>query len=415
MKQKRENLAAICLSVLLAYVTYMLVLSKLPNSLSDYNGHTYVFLPMFSNGDWLEGWKSVPYCMWHMCVLLLYHVLHIPLEVSAAYSSIFFNLLSFFIMYWMLLRYTAAAGTEMNTTKAAFVTFGLSVIQPLYLFWLDAGGRFLGSYSMNPFHNPTQMCAKPFALLCFCLVYDIWNKQRDNDYQGVFFSMSHGLRKPYIYLAILLLLSTIAKPTFAEMYIPAVALVMLVEWLVRIRQKNGSASAYFQHCLHMLLCALPCLFYILLEVLVYAVPGKSAGAESSFVITDWLEVWNIYTENVTLSIVLGLAFPLFLIVLDGNFFFKDKLGQLALVGYGVGFLEAALLGEGGNRLGHGNFMWPMMWGMTFLFMAATLRLTVLETTQTDTRPKRFLIDAAWFLFALHVLFGILYIRQSITV
>jgi len=441
---KRDNLVAIILSILLSYFTYRIIQSELPQTLADYNGHTYVYLPLFTGGDWVQGWKTVPYCIWHMGVLGMYHVLHIPLEVSAAYMSIFFSLLSFYIMYWMVLRYTAHAGREVNSAKAAFVAFGLSVIQPLYFFWLDAGNRFLGSYSMNPIHNPTQMSMRPFALLCFCLVYDIWNKQREESYKGVFFNMQKGLKRHYIYLAIALLLSTMTKPTFAEMFIPAVALLMLVEWIGRIRRKDGSARGYFTHCLHMFFCAIPGLLYILLEFFGYFIWGGSYGADGSFMITKWLEVWSMFTENVALSILLGMAFPLFLLLIDVKFFLKDNLGRLALVGYGIGFFEAALLGEGGVKLSHGDFMWPMMSGMMLMFTAAILHLLALEQNcgemvagevckcqsgvmqEEETglqvaeksnygRIRNILVDAGWAIFCAHIFCGLLYIQSLITV
>ena len=91
-QNKRDNIVAIFLSILLAYLTYLVVLSELPQTLSDYNGHTYVYLPMFTKESWIQGWKTVPYCMWHLSVLGLNHILHIPLEVSAAYVSCFFSL-----------------------------------------------------------------------------------------------------------------------------------------------------------------------------------------------------------------------------------------------------------------------------------------------------------------------------------
>lgn len=413
---KRDNTAVIILSIFLAYLTYIYIIHDVPLLLSDYHGHTHVYLPLFTGDTWLQGWKAVPYCMWHLCVLGIHNILHIPLHSAAAYVSIFFSLLSFYITYWILLKYTSAAGKPMHSIKAAFITFGLSIIQPLYLYWLDAGTRFLGSYSMNPLHNPTQMCARPFVLLCICLVYDIWNKIEDDSYNGVFFHTKSGWRGLYIRLAIYLFLSTLAKPTFSEMFIPAVAFIMLAEWIRRIRKKNGSASAYFQHCLHMLYCAVPSLLYILISFLAYFVLGGSYGAAEggSLIITKWLEVWSMFTDNVTLSIALGLAFPLFVILLDLRFFLKDNLGRLALIGYGVSFLEAALLGESGIKLSHGDFMWPMLWGMAMLFLAATLHLSVLEKDQGNTRVKSFLIDAAWFIFWLHVLCGFLLIKQVVT-
>lgn len=310
-QKKRENFVVIILSILLAYATYLVIMSELPQILSDYNGHAYVYLPMFSKESWVQGWKAVPYCMWHLGVLGLNKILHIPLEVSVAYVSCFFALFSYFVVYWIVRKFTESIGNQENSAKAGLIAFGFCVVQSFYFFWLDAGNRYLGPFSMNPIHNPTQMLVRPFSLLCFCLVYDIWKKQKDDSYKGIFFNTEQGLKRPYIYLAILLFLSTVAKPTFAEMFVPAVGLVMLVEWMKRIRLKDGSAQKYFTHCLHMLLCAVPALMYILLQFLAYFIWGGSYEADGSLMITRWLEVWSMFTENVTLSIILGMAFPLF--------------------------------------------------------------------------------------------------------
>ena len=126
-----------------------------------------------------------------------------------------------------------------------------------------------------------------------------------------------------------------------------------------------------------------------------------------------MEVWRLYTENVTLSIVLGMAFPLFLVLIDGGFFVREDMGRLALTGYAVGLLEAASLGEGGEKLSHGDFLWPMMCGMLLMWMTAMMRLLVLERTQTDSKGKRALVNVAWALFCIHVLCGLLYFKELI--
>ena len=413
---KRDNLIAIFLSLVLAYLTYLMVLSELPKTLADYNGHTYVYLPSFSKETWFEGWKMVPYCMWHLSVLFFNKLLHIPLETSAAYVSCIFRMLTYFVYYWIVKKATAVAGNEESSSKAAFIAFGLSVSQGIYFHWLQAGnGRFLGMYSQNPIHNPTQMTASVFSLLCLCLVADIWGKQKDDNYHGMFFQVEKGLKKYYIYLAITLALSAMAKPTFAEMFIPTIGILMLWEWIVRIRQKDGSGKIYFRHCLNMFLCAVPSLLYILLQFLAYFIWGGSYGADGGFMITKWLEVWSMYSENVFLSIALGMAFPLFMFLINTEYFLKNDLGRIALTGYIVAFLEAALLGEGGSKLAHSDFIWPLMSAMLIAFTVSMIRLLTLERTQADTKGKRILLNIAWFLFCLHVLCGLIYLKTMILV
>lgn len=411
-QKKREDLIVIFFGVAMSYFVYLAVMNQLPQTYADYNGHTYVILPIFTGESWVQGWRSVPYCMWHMCVLALNFLLHIPLEASAAYVSCIFQLLAYFIMYWMIRKYTEAMGSALDPVKAAVISVGLSVAQALYFYWLDAGDRFLGTFSMNPIHNPTQMTVRPFILLSFCLVCDIWGAQKDKNYRGIFFKVENGLKRYYIYLAVVLLLSAAAKPVFAEMFIPAVGLLMLLEWINRIRQRDGSSAAYFRQCLKMLLCAAPTILYILLQFLSFFFWGESFGEDRSFTLTTWMEVWNMFSENVILSIALGMAFPLFMVLIDGCFFAKD-MGKLALTGYLIGVLEAAVMGEGGSRLDHANFIWPMMCGMLLMWMTSILRLLVLERTQTDTKFKKILVDFAWFLFCAHVICGILYMKDLI--
>lgn len=182
---------------------------------------------------------------------------------------------------------------------------------------------------------------------------------------------------------------------------------MLGELLTRLRRRDGSAAPYFRQCVNTLLCAVPTLLYILLQFLVYFIWGGSYGGEEGLVVTKWLEVWRMYTQNVGLSILCSMAFPLFMLLIDGAYFVKSDWGRLALAGYLTGFLEAALLGEGGEKLGHGDFLWPMMSGLLLMFIVSLMRLLVLERTQADTRGKRILLAGAWFLFCIHVLYGIL--------
>lgn len=412
-REKKSSLVMFFLAVLLSYLTYMVVFSQVDEVYADYNGHLHIYLPLFSKGYYLEGWMTTPYFMWHGVVILLNRVCNIPLVASAAYSSCLFSLFSYFVMCWMVCRMTRAAGEEEDPGRAGLIAFGLSVVQGLYLYWVDIWGRYMGLYSPNPLHNPTQMCVRGFSLLCLCLVYDIWGRQKSADYRGVFFRVERGLKRYYIYLAVLLLLSALAKPTFAEMFIPTVGLLMLAEWLKKLIRKDKKAADYFRNCLRMLLCAAPALIYIVVEAVVFFVLGGSYEDSGQVHITAWLEVWRMFSDNVALSVALGMAFPLFVLLINPQYFLRDDLGKLALAGYVVGFLEGALLGEGGGKLLHGNFLWPMISGMTVFWTVAVLRLTVLERTQADTKGKRLLVNLAWFLFMLHVFSGFSYIREMI--
>ncbi len=408
MSKKTEHTLLITFMLILSAITYYYALHALPGILSDYHGHLYVYLPMFLQDNWLEGWQTVPYCMWHVSVILLHKLLHIPLEISAAYISCFFTAITYLVTYWVIKKATQALNFTESSGKLAFIAFGLSLVQAFYLPWLDAGDRFLGVYSINPLHNPTQMCVKVFSILCFCLVFDIWGIQQDKEYTGVFFHVENGTKKYYIWLSVLLLLSTMAKPTFAEMFIPTVGILMLWNWIAKVIRKENTAGAYFRNCLNMFLCAIPSLLYIGLQFIDYYILGGNNNAETSIIITKWLEVWKMYSENIPLSILLSMAFPLFIIIIDIKYFLTSNMGKLALVGYGVSFLEGALLGEGGEKLSHSNFLWPLMSAMLIVWLVCTIRLLALEHLGTKTKVQGILVDCAWMLFLIHLFYGFLY-------
>ena len=408
-KERNDYLIIFGWGILLCYLTHVYVMRELTEGLGDYGGHAYTLLSAFNRQTWLEGWMSVPYCMWHLLTLFFHNILLIPVEYSASYSACVFTLFTFLVFYWMFRKVTAYAGSADSPVRSAAAAFGMCLAQPFYFEWLDLGKRYLGTFSPNPIYSPTYVCARGFGLLCLCLVCDIWGIQKDGNYRGIFFPVEKGVRRYYIWLAVMLFLSVMAKPTFAEMFVPAAALIMLWELVLRLLRKDGSAAPYFRYCLTTFFCALPALLCILLQFAVYSLLGGNYGGESSFLLTGWLEVWRMFTQNVGLSAAMGLVFPLFVILINPGYFIKNDMGRLALAGYGVGFLEAALLGESEGRMGHANFMWPMMSGMLLLFTVAMLRLLVLERTQAGTKGRRGLLAAAWFLFCIHVLYGVLFI------
>ncbi|MBE5861714.1 MAG: hypothetical protein E7295_02555 [Lachnospiraceae bacterium] len=401
-KEKTDVFFLMLFLIALAHLTYVFVMKELAYQFSDYNGHVYVYLPNFLKRDTLlDAWKMVPYCAYHIVTLLFYKLALIPLDVSAAYAAILFAVFSYLAFYWILQRFSVTAKLENGSLKNMVLSFCLCIVQPLNGYWMDAA-----PYSMNPLYNPTYMCARGFSILCFFLVCDIFGRQKSENYCGYFFRVEEGLTKHYVLLGILLFFSAMAKPTYAEMLIPAVAFTMLVEWIYRIARKNGTAKPYFQHCLYMLLCALPTLAYIFLQFAAYFLFGGSYGDGGSLTITKFLEVWSVYSQNVVLALALSLAFPLFMILLDPASFLTSEAGRLSLVCLFISFLEAAFLGESGPKLLHFDFIWPLMSAMLLLFTVSTLRLLSLESHRATTLSRRILLGIAWFLFALHALAGL---------
>lgn len=385
--------------VLLGLITYYYVLNEFSNPMSDYCGHVYSYIPLLQGGS-AEGWMSIPYFLWHSVTITLYRIVRIPMEPSAALSSVLFAALSFSVLFYMIYAYCKAKKIDIAPFAVVTLAFALCIIQRIILPWTDIAGDF----TINPLHNPTQMCVKPFSLLCFAITYDIFEKLKNPEYEGTFLSMKKGLLPAYLSLATVLFLSGMAKPTFAEMFIPTVGLLMLFEWTSRLIRKDGSAKTYFIELCKMFLVAVPTIAYIFLQFLAYFVWGGSYGMEEShMVITRFMEVWSLFSENIPLSIALSLGFPLFILMLDFRFFLKDNLGRISLMGYIVSLLEAGFLTEE-SKMGHGDFLWPMMSGMLLLWVTATLRFLAM-CNNPDRKPLTICIGQI--LYSIFALTGML--------
>lgn len=394
-------------ALIIGLITYSFVEKELVNILSDYNGHAYVYLPLLKPSTLKEGLGAVPYCLWHITVLILNKLLMVPFNEAVKLTASIYNIFSYYVAYFAISQFNAFLKSQQSQARDGFLAFCFSIIQGIYINWIDKADRFQGMYSMNPYHNPTHMCMKGFGLLCVLLVIDIWGRQDDLEYKGIFFKVEKGLKKYYVYLAIFLFLSAFAKPTFAEMFIPAVGIIMLIKWIKKLVTKKA-AGEYFVACLWTLLCAAPTLLYILAQFLAYFVLGGSYGDGGSLTITAPFEVWSMNTSNVVLGILCGMAFPLFMILVDVEFFFKTNMGQLGIVAYVIGLLEAGFLGESGEKLGHGDFLWPLMAGMLVLWLVSLFRLLQVEKKCDAGRINALKLNAAWFIFMLHAMFGLLY-------
>ncbi len=414
-KAKNSMPVAAMFSVLLMFITYFFTMHELEGLLTDYAGHVYTYIPLLENSGGVDGWMAVPYFMWHMCVILLRCFTPIPLEAAAAFVSCFFAIFSFYVLYWMFDRIAAYHKLTCGEVTKSFFAFALCIVQPIYMYWFDALSQYLGQFSINPMHNPTHMCVKPFSLLCLCFTYDILESFHNPEHKGIFVDMTGKPYKAYVMLSITLFLSCMAKPTFAEMFIPTVGLLMLYEWIRRICIREHTAAVYFQKCIMMLLISVPSLLYILLQFLAYFIWGGSYGADGDgLIITQWMQVWQLFSENVAASMLLGMLFPFFILLVNAGWFVKDTLGRLALTGYVVGLLECALLAEGGSKITHGDFLWPMMSGMTLLWVVSTIRFLILQYKQNRTKKQQICIQTGWTFFFIHIAFGIIYICSCMT-
>lgn len=408
---KYRYLLTSLLGLLLFWLVYHFTGNELKYDRSDTFAHLYIILPKLNGAYSYSGYVSVPHFLWHITVIGFSALLRLPAESAAIYATCFYALLGYAISVWVFEKIESHYRLNPGFLPPAVMAFLFSIVQPLSAPFFDSVSQYLGQYSPNAIHSPTYMCLRPFSILCFCGAYDLIKKAEDSSHPGIFFRLENGTRRTTLCLTISLLLSCIAKPTFAEMFIPTVALYMLFHWIYCLIHEREEAGTYFRKCLQMLLISLPALCYIGMQFTVYFLMGGSLGSnpeEGTVVLTKPFRVWHLYSDNVIFSVFLAMSFPLFMLLINRRFFLKETLGRLALLGYLVSFLEATFLGEAGIKIADANFFWPMMSGMMFFWLVSLIRLRILSETECNTKTKQILLQIAWFLLIAYSLSGIHY-------
>ena len=106
-----------------------------------------------------------------------------------------------------------------------------------------------------------------------------------------------------------------------------------------------------------------------------------------------------------------MSFPIYILVIDCKNYLASNTGKLGTVSFIIGFLEAAFLGESGEKLLHGNFIWPMMFGILLLWASAMLHFLAMEK-KTSSGFARVLIFIGWILILIHVHYGFQYFFEA---
>ncbi|NCB35822.1 MAG: hypothetical protein EOM58_07235 [Clostridia bacterium] len=228
-----------------------------------------------------------------------------------------------------------------------------------------------GVGSPNPWHSPTQMAVMVLMLLCVPLTARYVEAFRQQLPElGAKANISW---RQVAVLAVFLVMSLAAKPTFMQAFLPAACLYFLVMWI-----RKPKNSPFF---LRMIAAAAPAVLVMIFQYLYYF--GIIVPSQGEMVLQiSWAKV-----GEVAQSVWMTRAFPLFvLLAFTDREAWRSPLLQLTLVMDIVSILEMLLLGETGRRATDGNFNWAMM-GSALMLWAVTLPLFARQLLGSWHRKK----------------------------
>ena len=368
--------------------------------------------------EFFKTWLKVPHMLWHLVVKTFESRMGLPLWDAASFTFALFGLFAFGTMTWFLFCMLRSHTEQKRLAYAALGGMALSFVGPLIMAWFSDG--YLGAFTPNPLHNPTHIASKGFGMLTMMAGIDVIRGYRKES--PVFFR-----KHPYLSFSLFALLSVLAKPTFLYMLLPAGILLILIDLIsafvglyrpVGTAKENGTKKAQIKGQLErrqrllavwgaawrLALASLPACAYILTEYIALFFWGTEQG--TSVVVTKPLEVWHFYTLNVPTSILLGMLFPIWILLTNLGYFYKSAEGRLSVLGYAFGVLEFSILAESGSRKDAGNFSWCMMAGMTIFYAVAVYRLMLSTLQERTGKAHSAYLVISWFLLFLHVYSGL---------
>ncbi len=335
------------------------------------------------DGQLLTLLKADSYPLWQIFVALMAALFRMPVAAATALVCSLLNVADFLLIIRFFNHY------EFRAKTIAPLSCALLLLGPMYLPWYNPN-IYLGQGTPNVWHNPTTICVRPFALATFLLIIHLLKKGEEQ---------KECRRKEFTILAVMLVCCNLAKPSFMQGLIPGLGLYFVLK-LVRQRGKN------LMFYLKMAAAFVPC---VLLLAIQWVISFQSSPSAEGGIAISLFEVMKRYSPNILISTVLGMAFPLYVMI--GRWKTVRKKPELQLLGCTVfaAYLEQSLLMETGYRKYHGNFGWAYLVFM-FLTYVFSLREFLLwnRAYEYDRRGERSAVGIGWVLFFIQLAIGVYY-------
>ncbi|MCR5255663.1 MAG: hypothetical protein K6D96_06985 [Acetatifactor sp.] len=268
-------------------------------------------------------------------------------------SAVVLSLLSLLTVYacYITIGRNFSSADQYIKTIIVFMIITVSMV-----FWpLDPGYqpewfyfRYLGVFSPNPFHNATYHAIKPFAILLFLKFTEIEDGKREIT--------------DYILLSVFALLGVLAKPSFAFVFFPVMAVVVFAD----IFREKG----FTKHIWFMAIAMIPSAIALIYQYLsVFETSDSEGGIHLGMAVA-----WHVWTRGIKMAFLKANFFPLIFLLLHCKDFIKNRFLRFSWYSHIVGTLSFLFLYEGGFRLNDANFSWGYMHGLFFVFMTSIVLL-----------------------------------------
>lgn len=329
-----------------------------------------------------DSMSEIPYPLWHISVNLLNRVFFVPIRYAVAIATALLYTADYCVIRNLAVVYNREIAAS-KIKRIDLLVLSLMYVGPIYIHAFSES-MFAGQGSPNVLHNPTIICSYALALICVYLFVRMLEKLRKNEKITTI---------DYIRSGIFLFFSVFAKPSFIQIFAPAVAAAFVI---MLIKTKGKSFQFELKYFLSCIPAGLYCIIIFVITVLC------QEDSEGGGVAIGFFTVWSTSSKCIPVSVMLALGFPIAYILAQRKNIINKIPYCISLLCLLFGFLEYALLYETGRRMHHGNFGWGYLTGMTLIFA-----FTMVDWIKPLFEKKKTMI-IPFVIYILHLVCGFTY-------
>ena len=299
--------------------------------------------------DFISNVLSYP--LWHYTTRFLYVVFGFEEPMAAAIAMAMYNMLTYIaIDYFCKELFPEICDETGNYILLLMMVF---FVGPLYYPRFNIH-YYEGQWSPNPWHNPTNITVRFFTVLALTLI-------------GIIIENAVKIYH-YILLAVVLLLSALAKPAFLQGIIPGLGLYMIISMFIK-KDKNLLVKY-----IKIIVAFIPSVMYMVYQFFMTVTTNKSNSQNQSDVMGvgfAWGREMHEWTTNMGMSFLLAFAFPVIVFVFNYKTVLKNKIVQIICCFEVAAWLEGALLYFKGKE-GACDFVWASILSMFMVWLIAII-------------------------------------------
>lgn len=385
----------------------------------DYHAHN-----LFANLI-VEGKLTLTYPLYHYATGLLALALGTDTLHSSIIVLVCLQIMSMYAMAALLKEVTGNCNSRFWLLLGAFM---LNIVQPVFTYSIKPGYS-----SGNGLVSPTSLACKPFAILAILFFYKAY---KENNWTV----------KRQLLLLTMLILSCLAKPMFAMAFVPAMGLLLFVDKIVCLKNKNikipDAIKEYIIQIWPLFITGIVLIVQYVMTTIIET-PREltedirlSADADTH-IRFGFMYAWSMVVSNVYVSILFAYLFPLAVLIVwlimkkrkNEKFISNDKArtGSFAkmCIYYGiVSFCYIAFLYQDNGAERDMNFRncWILTFTMVYCLAYSVLWNWIRQHEFGNKLQKSGIkIKENWaiyliiLIFAFHLLFGLALIAKNILI